>query len=55
MLAAELSHQLKSEGSASGKHRNGSSPKIMRTPTEELPLDIPRDRLINIMPSRLLA
>ena len=49
MLAAELTHHLHTEarqGNAKGgNHRNGSSPKTVITPSGELGLDIPRDRL----------
>jgi putative transposase len=49
MLSAELTHHLgyergkeKPEGQAN--HRNGSTPKTVRTENGELPLEIPRDR-----------
>lgn len=62
MLAAELSHHLKSEAaSADGprpatagtgaNHRNGSSAKTVLTPSGELQLDIPRDRLATFEPA----
>lgn len=57
MLAAELSHHLKSESAAAGdqavnpgNHRNGTSAKTVLTPNGALPLDIPRDRLSTFEP-----
>lgn len=50
MLSAELSHYLDNEGEAVKNHRNGSSPKKMLTPSGELQLDIPRDRLSSFEP-----
>jgi putative transposase len=60
MLAAELSHHLENEaaatdeGTQSGNHRNGTTPKTVITPEGALPLDIPRDRLATFEP-RLVA
>ena len=56
MLAAELTHHLKSETAAAGSerkpgnHRNGTSAKTVMTPNGALPLDIPRDRLSTFDP-----
>lgn len=53
MLAAELNHHLATESAqeaAAGNHRNGSSPKTVITPSGELHLDIPRDRLATFEP-----
>jgi putative transposase len=54
MLAAELSHHLHTEAkqgpAKAGNHRNGSSPKTVITPSGELELDIPRDRLATFEP-----
>ena len=57
MLAAELTHHLKTEAAAgedsSGKprnHRNGTSAKTVITPDGALPLDIPRDRFSTFDP-----
>eukprot|EP01034_Spumella_vulgaris_P034732 gene34732-42840_t len=50
MLAAELSHHLASEGGAGKIHRNGSSPKKVLTPSGELDLHIPLDRLSSFEP-----
>jgi putative transposase len=57
MLAAELTHHLKTEAAAgedsSAKprnHRNGTSAKTVITPDGALPLDIPRDRLSTFDP-----
>ena len=49
MLAAELTHHLKTEAMASN-HRNGSSAKNVVTPNGLLSLDIPRDRLSTFDP-----
>ena len=60
MLSAELSHHLDTEaadgqeGTGSGNHRNGTTPKTVMTPEGALPLDIPRDRLSTFEP-RLVA
>jgi putative transposase len=56
MLAAELSHHLNSQAanadaSAGTNHRNGSSAKTVLTPSGELQLDIPRDRLATFEPA----
>lgn len=56
MLAAELSHHLNSEAAsadsgAGANHRNGSSAKTVLTPSGELQLDIPRDRLATFEPA----
>lgn len=52
MLAAELSHHLKSEAAdeGPGNHRNGTSPKTVLTPNGALDLNIPRDRLTTFEP-----
>lgn len=52
MLAAELSHHLISEAKQgkAGNHRNGSSRKTVITPSDELNLDIPRDRQATFEP-----
>ncbi len=52
MLAAELSHHLHAEAkqSQTGNHRNGTSKKTVITPSGELDLDIPRDRLARFEP-----
>jgi putative transposase len=51
MLAAELTHHLKTEAAESpGNHRNGSSAKKVITPSGPLALDIPRDRLSTFDP-----
>jgi putative transposase len=54
MLAAELSHHLHTEAqqaqSKAGNHRNGTSKKTVITPSGELDLDIPRDRLASFEP-----
>jgi transposase-like protein len=54
MLAAELTHHLHTEAEqAVGKasnHRNGSSRKTVITPSGELELNIPRDRLATFEP-----
>ena len=42
------------EGTQSGNHRNGTTPKTVITPEGALPLDIPRDRLATFEP-RLVA
>ena len=49
MLSAELTHHLgyeRGEEKPDGQlnHRNGSTPKTVKTDTGKLPLDIPRDR-----------
>lgn len=56
MLAAELSHHLNTEAAgadpgAGVNHRNGSSAKTVLTPSGELQLDIPRDRLATFEPA----
>ena len=56
MLAAELSHHLSTEGASADagggtNHRNGSSAKAVLTPSGELKLDIPRDRLATFEPA----
>jgi putative transposase len=52
MLAAELTHHLHTEAQQvqQGNHRNGSSKKTVITPSGELDLDIPRDRLATFEP-----
>jgi putative transposase len=52
MLAAELTHHLDTEARQvqAGNHRNGSSKKTVITPSGELDLDIPRDRLATFEP-----
>lgn len=45
MLAAELTHHLANEDATSKNHRNGTTPKRVLAPGDELHLDIPRDRL----------
>lgn len=52
MLAAELSHHLHTEAkqSRTANHRNGTSKKTVITPSGELDLDIPRDRLARFEP-----
>ena len=53
MLAAELTHHLKTEAAQSGgepNHRNGSSAKTVMTPGGALALNIPRDRLASFDP-----
>jgi len=54
MLAAELTHHLHTEGkqglAKAGNHRNGSSQKTVLTPSGELELAIPRDRLATFEP-----
>jgi putative transposase len=52
MLTAELDHHLDTETrqGRAGNHRNGSSPKTVITPSGELDLDIPRDRLATFEP-----
>lgn len=52
MLAAELTHHLHAEAGQgkAGNHRNGTSPKTVITPSSELALDIPRDRLATFEP-----
>ena len=49
MLSAELTHHLgyergEEKPDAQPNHRNGSTPKTVKTDTGNLPLDIPRDR-----------
>ncbi len=56
MLAAELSHHLDTQAAnadaGSGvNHRNGSSAKTVLTPSGELHLAIPRDRLATFEPA----
>src|SRR5512140_1001450 len=52
MLAAELTHHLKTEAKSSGEpnHRNGTSAKTVMTPNGALALNIPRDRLASFDP-----
>ncbi len=52
MLSAELAHHLTTEArqGQGDNHRNGTSPKTVITPSGELPLDIPRDRLATFEP-----
>jgi len=53
MLAADLTHHLKTEAAQSGgdpNHRNGSSAKTVMTPGGALALNIPRDRLASFDP-----
>ena len=51
MLAAELTHHLKTEaGESASNHRNGTSAKKVITPNGPLSLDIPRDRLSTFDP-----
>jgi len=52
MLAAELTHHLDTEARQvqAGNHRNGSSRKTVITPSGELDLNIPRDRLATFEP-----
>lgn len=54
MLAAELTHHLHTEAkqgpAKAGNHRNGASSKTVITPSGELALDIPRDRLATFEP-----
>lgn len=52
MLAAELTHHLKTEAKSSSapNHRNGTSAKTVMTPNGALVLDIPRDRLASFDP-----
>lgn len=53
MLAAELTHHLKTEAAQSSgepNHRNGTSAKTVMTPSGALVLDIPRDRLASFDP-----
>ena len=44
ILNAEMDHHLGQAEESSGNHRNGSSSKTVLTDSEELHLDIPRDR-----------
>ncbi len=52
MLTAELSHHLDKQSAQgrTGNYRNGSSAKTVITPSGELRLDIPRDRLSSFEP-----
>jgi transposase-like protein len=54
MLAAELTHHLNNEAQQAdakpGNHRNGSSRKTVITPSGELELNVPRDRLSTFEP-----
>jgi putative transposase len=52
MLAGELTHHLATEAALgkAGNYRNGSSAKTVLTPSGEMPLDIPRDRLATFEP-----
>lgn len=56
ILSAELTHHLVTEArqGQDDNHRNGTSPKTVITPSGELELDIPRDRLASFEP-RLVA
>jgi putative transposase len=52
MLAGELTHHLAREAALgkAGNYRNGSSSKTVLTPSEEMPLDISRDRQATFEP-----